>query len=95
MPIRARSAPADTTSLAARAHPASPTAEASRASGAVRAARLQLAAPAPSSATSWVCLLGPSPHVPVGMSALLLVSHVSPHPYRVRRMVAERPRGSG
>ncbi|KWX11128.1 Variant-specific surface protein [Giardia duodenalis assemblage B] len=31
----------------------------------------------------------------VGMSALLLVSHVSPHPYRVRRMVAERPRGSG
>ncbi|ESU40425.1 Variant-specific surface protein [Giardia duodenalis] len=39
-------------------------------------------------------LLAPSPHVPVGMSALLLVSHVSPAPCWVRRMVAERPQGS-
>ncbi|ESU38932.1 Variant-specific surface protein, partial [Giardia duodenalis] len=38
--------------------------------------------------------LGPSLHVPVGMSALLLVSHVSPTPCWVRHMVAERPRGS-
>ncbi|KWX14797.1 Variant-specific surface protein [Giardia duodenalis assemblage B] len=38
--------------------------------------------------------LTPSPHVLVGMSALLLVSHVSPTPCWVRRMVAECPRGS-
>ncbi|ESU40175.1 Variant-specific surface protein, partial [Giardia duodenalis] len=39
-------------------------------------------------------LLGPSPHIPVGMSALLLVSQVSPAPCWVRHMVTERPRGS-
>ncbi|ESU39997.1 Variant-specific surface protein, partial [Giardia duodenalis] len=38
--------------------------------------------------------LTPSPHVLVGMSALLLVSHVSPAPCWVRRMVAEFPQGS-
>ncbi|ESU40119.1 Variant-specific surface protein, partial [Giardia duodenalis] len=38
-----------------------------------------------------MALLTPSLHVPVGMSALLLASHVSSAPYWVRRMVAERP----
>ncbi|ESU44605.1 Variant-specific surface protein, partial [Giardia duodenalis] len=38
-----------------------------------------------------VAPLTPSPHIPVGMSALLLVSQVSPAPCRVRHMVAECP----
>ena len=36
-------------------------------------------------------LLGPSPHVPVGMSALLFVSRISSPSCWVRHMVAERP----
>ncbi|ESU40541.1 Variant-specific surface protein [Giardia duodenalis] len=40
-----------------------------------------------------MALLAPSPHVPVGTPALLLVSQVSPAPCRACRMVAEYPSG--